>query len=172
MVLCRLSMMYVDPMGAMKKQKRANRQQVAALPLSHDEAGRVQVLLVTSRDTGRWVLPKGWPMKGKKPHRAAEREAFEEAGLIGRIRKVPLGTYSYEKRLSTGSTVPCEVTVFPLKVEEHREHWPEMNQRRRRWFSPHEAAEVVAESGLRHLLWNLAGPLSQPAMRQGTVGLY
>jgi 8-oxo-dGTP pyrophosphatase MutT (NUDIX family) len=148
--------MYVEPMGATKKQRRANRQQVAALPLSHDEAGRVQVLLVTSRDTGRWVLPKGWPMKGKKPYRAAEREAYEEAGLIGKVRKVPLGTYSYEKRLRTGSSVPCEVTVFPLRVERHRERWPEMNERERRWFSPDEAAEVVAEDGLRHLLRSVA----------------
>ncbi len=145
-------MMYAGPMGASKKQGRANRQQVAALPLRQDEAGRVQVLLVTSRDTGRWVLPKGWPMKGKKPHRAAEREAYEEAGLIGKVRKVPLGTYSYEKRLGTGSSVPCNVTVFPLRVEYHRDRWPEMNERERRWFSPDEAAQVVAEDGLRHLL--------------------
>ena len=124
-------MMYVEPMGATKKQRRANRQQVAALPLSHDSAGRVQVLLVTSRDTGRWVLPKGWPMKGKKPYLAAKREAYEEAGLIGKVRKVPLGTYSYEKRLRTGSSVACEVTVFPLKVEHHRDRWPEMNERER-----------------------------------------
>jgi 8-oxo-dGTP pyrophosphatase MutT (NUDIX family) len=139
-------------MGASKKRRRANHQQVAALPLSHDEAGHVQVLLVTSRDTGRWVLPKGWPMKGKKPYLAAKREAYEEAGLIGKVRKVPLGTYSYEKRLRTGSSVACEVTVFPLKVEHHRDRWPETNERERRWFSPHEAAEMVAEDGLRHLL--------------------
>jgi 8-oxo-dGTP pyrophosphatase MutT (NUDIX family) len=91
-------------------------------------------------------------MKGKKPYRAAKREAYEEAGLIGKVRKVPLGTYSYEKRLRTGSSVACEVTVFPLQVEHHRDRWPEMNERERRWFSPHEAAEMVAEDGLRHLL--------------------
>jgi 8-oxo-dGTP pyrophosphatase MutT (NUDIX family) len=152
-------------MGELKNQRQPrSRQQVAALPLSRDEAGQVQVLLVTSRDTGRWVLPKGWPMKGKKPHRAAEREAYEEAGLIGRMRKVPLGTYSYEKRLRTGSTVPCEVTVFPLKVKHRRDRWPEMNERERRWFSPDEAAEVVAESGLQQILRRVAG---QPALRKG-----
>ena len=143
-------------MGDSKKHRREDRRQVAALPLSHNEAGQVQVLLVTSRDTGRWVLPKGWPMKGKKPHHAAEREAYEEAGLIGRMRKVPLGTYSYEKRLRTGSTVPCEVTVFPLRVKHHRARWPEMNERERRWFSPSEAAEVVAESGLQQILRRVA----------------
>jgi 8-oxo-dGTP pyrophosphatase MutT (NUDIX family) len=146
----------LETMSDSKKHRRVNRQQVAALPLSHDEAGQVQVLLVTSRDTGRWVLPKGWPMKGKKPHHAAEQEAFEEAGLVGRIRKVPLGTYSYEKRLRTGSTVPCEVTVFPLKVKHHHNRWPEMNERERRWFSPDEAAGVVAESGLQQILRSVA----------------
>ncbi len=148
--------MYLEAMGDSKKQRRENRRQVAALPLSHDEAGRVQVLLVTSRDTGRWVLPKGWPMKGKKPHRAAEQEAYEEAGLIGRVRKVPVGSYCYEKRLATGSAVPCEVTVFPLEVAQHRKRWPEMKERQRRWFSPDEAAGVVAEEGLRHILRNVA----------------
>ena len=149
--------MYMGSMGDSKKQRRGNRQQVAALPLSHDKAGHVQVMLVTSRDTGRWVLPKGWPMKGKKPHRAAEREAYEEAGLIGRVRKAPLGTYSYEKRLRTGVAVPCEVTVFPLQVKHHRDRWPEMKERERRWFSPDEAARMVAEEGLQGILRSFAG---------------
>src|SRR5215217_8319560 len=99
--------MYRGPMGDSQNHRRASRQQVAALPLRQDEAGRVRVLLVTSRDTGRWVLPKGWPMKGRKPHRAAEREAFEEAGLVGRVRKRALGSYAYEKRLRTGDAVLC-----------------------------------------------------------------
>ncbi len=144
-------------MGELKKHRQPrSRQQVAALPLSRDEAGQVQVLLVTSRDTGRWVLPKGWPMKGKKPHRAAEREAFEEAGLLGKVRKEPLGTYSYDKRLDTGVVIPCEVTVFPLRVERRRDRWPEMAERQRRWFSLDEAAQAVAEAGLREILQGIA----------------
>jgi 8-oxo-dGTP pyrophosphatase MutT (NUDIX family) len=143
-------------MGDSKGQKRENRRQVAALPLSRDEAGRVQVMLVTSRGTGRWVLPKGWPMKGKKPHRAAEREAFEEAGLVGKVRKVPVGTYSYDKLLDTGMVIPCEVTVFPLRVERRRDRWPEMAERQRRWFSLDEAAQAVAEAGLREILQGIA----------------
>src|ERR671916_612595 len=66
------------------------RQQIGALPFTRDNAGRVQVMLVTSRETRRWVIPKGWPMQGKKPHRAAKLEAFEEAGLLGRVGKEPL----------------------------------------------------------------------------------
>ncbi len=143
-------------MGDSKGQKRENRRQVAALPLSRDEAGRVQVMLVTSRGTGRWVLPKGWPMKGKKPHRAAEREAFEEAGLVGKVRKVPVGTYSYDKLLDTGMVIPCEVTVFPLRVERRRDRWPEMAERQRRWFSLDEAAQAIAEAGLREILQGIA----------------
>jgi 8-oxo-dGTP pyrophosphatase MutT (NUDIX family) len=113
-------------------------------------------MLVTSRETRRWVLPKGWPMKGKKPHRAAEREAYEEAGLVGQISKDPIGAYSYEKRLRTGSSVPCEVAVFPLKVEAQREQWPEKKQRQTRWFTLTEAAEAVEEDGLRQLLCGFA----------------
>ncbi|HEX2552202.1 MAG TPA: NUDIX hydrolase [Microvirga sp.] len=143
-------------MGDSKGQKHRDGRQVAALPLGRDDAGRVQVMLVTSRGTGRWVLPKGWPMKGKKPYRAAEREAFEEAGLEGRVRKVPVGTYSYDKLLDTGIVIPCEVTVFPLEVEHRRDNWPEMTQRQRRWFSLDEAASAVAEAGLREILQGIA----------------
>ncbi len=128
------------------------RQQIAALPYRVGDNGEIEVLLVTSRDTGRWVIPKGWPMQGKKPHRAAKLEAFEEAGLLGRVGKEPLGSSLYNKRLGTGSTVPCEVMVFPLEVKSRRSRWPEMNERERRWFSPEEAAGAVAEDGLRDLL--------------------
>jgi 8-oxo-dGTP pyrophosphatase MutT (NUDIX family) len=122
------------------------------LPYREAGGGQVEVMLVTSRETRRWVLPKGWPMKGKKPHRAAEREAYEEAGLVGQISKDPIGAYSYDKRLRTGSSVPCEVAVFPLKVAAQREQWPEKKQRQTRWFTLTEAAEAVEEDGLRQLL--------------------
>jgi 8-oxo-dGTP pyrophosphatase MutT (NUDIX family) len=135
-----------------KNIEGGTRQQIGALPFTRDNAGRVQVMLVTSRETRRWVIPKGWPMQGKKPHRAAKLEAFEEAGLLGRVGKEPLGSYLYNKRLGTGSTVPCEVLVFPLEVKSRRSRWPEMNERERRWFSPEEAAGAVAEDGLRDLL--------------------
>jgi len=93
-------------------------------------------MLITSRETRRWVIPKGWPMRGLKPHRAAEREAYEEAGLKGHIGKVAVGTYAYEKRLANGVAVPCEVSVYPLQVTSQRKRWPEMSQRDGRWFSP------------------------------------
>jgi len=109
-------------------------------------------MLITSRESRRWVIPKGWPVRGLKPHRAAEREAYEEAGLEGRIGKVAVGVYAYEKRLPNGPAVPCEVSVFPLQVTKQRKRWPEMGQRDGRWLTPDEAAELVQEEGLRHIL--------------------
>src|SRR3954469_23673081 len=131
---------------------RKPRQQVGTLPFRFDDEGRLRVMLITSRESRRWVIPKGWPMRGLKPHRAAEREAYEEAGLEGRIGKVAVGVYAYEKRLPNGPAVPCEVSVFPLQVTSQRKRWPEMGQRDGRWLSPDEAAELVQEEGLQHLL--------------------
>src|SRR5215212_9413520 len=133
------------------KTWRKPRQQIGALPFGFDE-GQLRVMLITSRGTRRWVIPKGWPMRGLKPHRAAEREAYEEAGLKGHIGKVAVGVYAYEKRLANGLAVPCEVSVFPLQVTSQRKRWPEMGQRDGRWLSPGEAAELVQEEGLQHLL--------------------
>jgi 8-oxo-dGTP pyrophosphatase MutT (NUDIX family) len=133
-------------------------QQYAALPYKF-ERGQLLILLVTSRETKRWVIPKGWPMKGKKPHAAAEKEAREEAGVVGTIRKKPLGTYVYWKRLES-HFVLCEVTVFPLAVTDHLLKWPEKGQRTLRWFTPEEAAELVDEPGLGTLILQLRERLS------------
>jgi len=131
---------------------RKPRPQVGTLPFRFDEEGRFRIMLITSRESRRWVIPKGWPMRSLKPHRAAEREAYEEAGLKGRVGKAAVGVYAYEKRLAGGLVVPCEVSVFLLRMTGQRKRWPEMGQRDGRWFSPDEAAELVQEEGLRHLL--------------------
>src|SRR5215218_8137071 len=140
----------VDPEPG--KTWRKPRPQIGALPFRFDDDGQLRVMLITSRESRRWVIPKGWPMRGLKPHRAAEREAYEEAGLKGRIGKVAVGVYAYEKRLANGVAVPCEVSVFPLQVTSQRKRWPEMGQRDGRWLSPDEAADLVQEDGLQHLL--------------------
>ena len=124
--------------------------QCAALP--YRLSGGLMVLLQTSRDTGRWVLPKGWPMKGEKPYSAAKREALEEAGVVGSIGKRPIGTFHYPKRLADGATVTCEVHVYPLAVESQRKRWPERRERTQQWFAPEDAARVVHEPELATLL--------------------
>lgn len=129
--------------------------QIAALPLRWDEQGRLRVLMVTSRDTGRWVMPKGWTMEGKKPWRAAEIEALEEAGVTGHVSRVPIGEYRYDKVLGGGDSLRCRVTLFPMMVEGVKRRWKERHERRRRWFSVKGAARAVAEPGLVDILSEL-----------------
>jgi len=112
--------------------------------------------MVTSRDTGRWVMPKGWPIDGKKPWRAAEIEAKEEAGVLGLISKEELGTYRYKKGLPDGKHLDCRVTLYPMHVEVLLKRWPERHERKRKWFSPTGAAKAVKEPQLRILLKALA----------------
>jgi 8-oxo-dGTP pyrophosphatase MutT (NUDIX family) len=143
-----------------------HRRQYAALPYRFVETGGVEVLLVTSRETKRWVIPKGWPMKGRKPAAVAKREAFEEAGVLGEVGKRALGSYVYDKRLKPDTTVPCKVKVFPLEVREDLPEWPERHEREERWFSPGEAANVVNEAALGAMIRKLqerVRPAKKPA---------
>ena len=128
--------------------------QVAALPVRKAEDGELEVLLVTSRETKRWVVPKGWPMKGKKDHEAAAQEAVEEAGVTGRVEKRPLATYQYWKRRDNHFDF-CDVRVYLLQVEEHLKTWREKGQRERSWFHLEEAATLVDEPGLSHAILQL-----------------
>ena len=129
--------------------------------------GKLRILMVTSRDTGRWVLPKGWTMDGKKPWRAAEIEALEEAGVTGYISREAIGDYAYDKRLSDGTTLPCTVRVYPMIVDKVKRDWKERKQRKRHWFSASGAAEAVVEPGLARLLEALGRkPRKQPLIRQ------
>ncbi|ACA16612.1 NUDIX hydrolase [Methylobacterium sp. 4-46] len=144
----------------------APRRQVGVLPLRHGPDG-AQVLLITSRETRRWVIPKGWPMKGLKNHEAAAREAYEEAGVIGRVEKHALGSYLYQKRLKSRDTVLCQVQVFPLHVRRQLKAWPEQQERDGRWFSPSDAAEAVTEPGLAALIRAAAGREKKRGKRRG-----
>ncbi len=136
---------------------REPRTQYAALPWRKREDGAVEILLITSRETRRWVIPKGWPMKDKAPEEAAAQEAYEEAGLVGTPRSKSLGVYHYDKRLSSGRLQHVRVQVFPLEVTEARDIWPEMVERDRLWSSPAEAASLVDEPELRGILAKFAG---------------
>ncbi|KIN70933.1 Hydrolase, NUDIX family protein [Sulfitobacter noctilucae] len=128
------------------------RQQVAALCYRVTDAGK-QVLLITSRDTGRWIVPKGWPMKGKTDFEAALQEAWEEAGVSkADIEEEPMGVFDYEKGLSSGETVPVEAEVYLTRVRNLEKTYPEVDERTRKWFSPAEAAELVDEPDLKKIL--------------------
>ncbi len=127
------------------------RLQVAALPW-HEVGGVVEVMLITSRDTGRWVLPKGWPEAREPLCEAAAREADEEAGISGRISPVEAGRYFYAKTMSGGHDVPCEVLVFPLLVENMTERWKEKRQRTRCWMTGEKAQSQVAEPDLAEII--------------------
>jgi len=129
--------------------------QVAALPLLVGDDGVARVMLLTSRETKRWVIPKGWPMKGRKPHEAAAQEALEEAGVSGRAWKKPVGAYSYFKRRDSHFDI-CQVDVYLLRVEKQLKTWAEKDQREARWVTLEEAADLVQEPGLAALLRDLA----------------
>ncbi|QUD88601.1 NUDIX hydrolase [Phenylobacterium montanum] len=141
--------------------------QYAALPFRRDSG--VSILLVTSRETGRWVLPKGWPMKGRKPCDAAAQEALEEAGIVGRIESQAIGFYRYDKRLPDGSDRRCVVHVYPLEVEGQRKRWREQGQRTVRWFPVEEAAAAVKEPELQDLIAVFGHHLSAGANEGGST---
>lgn len=128
--------------------------------------GQPQVLLVTSRTSRRWVLPKGWPMPGRSPEAAAAQEAWEEAGVEGKVSSTSLGHYAYDKVLRNLSTLTCAVEVFPLRVQSLKRSFPERKERQRKWFSATKAAGLVAEADLREMLSRLS---SEPAMLAPTL---
>ncbi len=126
--------------------------QFAALPF-RIESSNLQILLITSRESRRWVIPKGWPIPGLRPREVAAREALEEAGLVGRIvGKRSIGSYHYSKRLPDNREVLCRVKVFLLSVDHQLEDWLEKAQRDYRWMTPQRAAYMVDERGLAEIL--------------------
>jgi 8-oxo-dGTP pyrophosphatase MutT (NUDIX family) len=131
--------------------------QFAALPWRISEGGTSQVMLVTSRKTRRWVIPKGWPMRERKPAEVASQEAYEEAGLIGQIvGKRPLGSFRYGKRIGE-EVVLCQVRVFLFQVERQLDDWPEKRERETKWFEASEAARLVDEGGLAEIIERFSG---------------
>jgi 8-oxo-dGTP pyrophosphatase MutT (NUDIX family) len=131
--------------------QRPKKLQVAAL-CHRGEGEAREYLLVTSRDTGRWIIPKGWPIRGLKSNEAALQEAWEEAGVRNsRATAEPVGTYTYNKRQSTGLEIPVETLVYAVEVEDLSEKFPEAHQRTRKWVKADEAAELVNEAELKSI---------------------
>lgn len=129
--------------------------QLAALAWRSGPDG-LELLLVTSRISRRWLIPKGWPISGKSDAESALQEAYEEAGVLAQASKAPVGEYRYIKLLKDGTSVPCTVHVYALSVDEQLADWPERNQRDRRWFKPEEAAAAVTEPDLARFLTDVA----------------
>lgn len=122
------------------------------------ENGALQVLLVTSRDTGRWVIPKGWPMPDRSPAAAAAQEAWEEAGVKGQVIERCIGLFSYLKLMGPTLSVPCVVAVFPIKVTGLADSFPESRLRKRKWFPLAKAARKVVEPELQAILSTFRPP--------------
>ena len=116
------------------------------------EKGELQVLLIKSRTSKRWIIPKGWPQDKTTPVKAAAAEAWEEAGVEGKAKPLCLGIYSYDKELAEDGHVPCVVAVFPVRVKKLHKKYPEMGERRRKWFTPKKAATKVDEPELAAML--------------------
>jgi 8-oxo-dGTP pyrophosphatase MutT (NUDIX family) len=111
-------------MAASKQEFR----QFGALPFYIDLNGDAHVYLVTSRGSGRWIIPKGNPIRGLAPHKVAAREALEEAGLLGKIERISIGTFEFDRRRVGVETI-CRVDVYALNVKRQLRHWAEAGQR-------------------------------------------
>ncbi|MFN3945110.1 MAG: NUDIX hydrolase [Allosphingosinicella sp.] len=129
--------------------------QVGALPWRRSGEGGLEVLLVTSRGTGQWILPKGWPEPGRGPAETAAREAYEEAGVSGRIDPREMGRFLHLKSRIARPSLRCMIAVHPLAVERELADWPERAERRRRWFPAEEAAGAVRSAELAALIRRL-----------------
>jgi 8-oxo-dGTP pyrophosphatase MutT (NUDIX family) len=134
-----------------KARKAQKIRQVAAVPCRLNDSGVPEILLVTSRTTRRFIIPKGWPISNKGDRRSAAIEAEEEAGVMGKVLRDPIGTYSYWKRL-TDCFVPVEVTVFVLLVTGVAADWDERQARRRAWLEIEDAITLIDEPELAAML--------------------
>jgi 8-oxo-dGTP pyrophosphatase MutT (NUDIX family) len=141
---------------------RAIQQYAAICYRRQSPSADVEVLLISARASGRWIIPKGWPIEQKLPHQVAEREAWEEAGIKGKAKKRAFGYYTYLKTLEGGDKVPSVVQVHLLEVASIANHFPEHGQRIGVWLSPHDAALRVREPELRSMLGCVAAKLNKP----------
>ena len=130
-------------------------QQYAALPWR--KAQGFEILLITSRETRRWVIPKGWPIPAHSAAESAAQEAYEEAGGRGWMAAQAMGHYRYSKRLRGGARKRFRVDVFAMEVTEVLDQWPEAHERARQWLSPQEALALVEEPELAALIRTFAG---------------
>ncbi|WP_158744539.1 NUDIX hydrolase [Acidisphaera sp. L21] len=139
----------------MVKSDRTGNIQFGVLPYRIGAGGETEVMLLTSRGVGRWVIPKGWPMMGRKPRVVAVTEARQEAGIRGIVGRRPIGSYAYTKSFDRGEDRLCECIVFLMLVTHEASAWREQAQRTRAWFPRDKASELVDEGALAVMILNL-----------------
>ncbi len=138
--------------------------QYAALPWRWID-DHLEILLITTLTSKRWVVPKGWPLEGRSPSECAAQEAFEEAGVVGNTASKPVGSFDYLKRRKTGDEIACHVDVFDLEVERQRRAWPEKASRQTCWCTVQDAMARVSDPGLKRLIAKFAKEMSKRALR-------
>ncbi len=152
--------------GPKRQARPAVRIQYGALPYRFTSFAALEILIVTTRQTRRWIVPKGWPIRRLRPAKSAAREAYEEAGVRGRVGDKPIGAFAYNKALDeTGAEVACEVKVFPLRVERQSDTWPESEQRITQWVDPAKAIALVKEPELKALIAAFAKRIAAAAAK-------
>lgn len=129
-------------------------EQVAILPFVAHRDG-IEVLLITSRERGRWILPKGWPVSGRSLPSSAALEALEEAGVLGPVDETPIGSYTYKKEMDQGYSIRCHAFVYPMLVRQHFLDWPERGERKLKWCGLGEAANLLDDTDLAAVLEDL-----------------
>lgn len=140
-----------SPIALKKRGKTDVRTQFGALCYRIID-DKPEILMITSRGTGRWIIPKGWPVDGKTPNEAALTEAWEEAGVKGKVSGQCLGLFSYQKNINDEDDLPCVAMVYPVLVDTLADDYPEKGQRRRKWVSQKKAASLVHEPELARIL--------------------
>lgn len=138
------------PLRLPRAARTEARTQFAVLPWRLDK-GKVRICLVTSRGTGRWIIPKGWPMEDVSPAQAAAIEAWEEAGLKGHVLPRPIGIYATTKRFET-TEIPVIAVLYGMQVAASAASFPERAERKRKWLSPKKAAARLDEPELAHIV--------------------
>ncbi|MHA1528838.1 MAG: NUDIX hydrolase [Alphaproteobacteria bacterium] len=141
--------------GEAESEPGAAGRKFGAIPYRHVD-GEIVFLMITARSTGKWIFPKGGPMEGLTPAETAAEEAYEEAGVRGRVGDAPAGHYHTFKGLP-GGKAPVVVEMFPLEVAEQLDDWPEKDERRRHWVTLAEARRLLSEPGLVALAEKIAG---------------
>jgi 8-oxo-dGTP pyrophosphatase MutT (NUDIX family) len=133
------------------------RVQYGALPYRFTPMAALEILVVTTRQSRHWIVPKGWPIKRLTPSKSAAREAFEEAGVRGKIGARAIGNFTYKKTArQTDADANYEVKIFPLLVRRQSATWPEHGQRVVQWVEPEKAIALIREPELKSIVAKFA----------------